>query len=283
MPRAPRELRLSRMRRLMRRLDDPHVGLPIIHVAGTKGKGSTAAMVAAVLTASGVRTGLSCSPHLHGLEERFLIDAVPATPAELVALVDDVREAVEQLEQDDPRHRERGSTFFEITTAMGLLHFARRNVGAVVLEVGVGGRLDSTNVVHPALSIITSISFDHTRQLGNTLAAIATEKAGICKRGRPVISGVREARSAPGHSPRRPETLVPAARARRRLLVRSDSTRASPGPPRASSHRGADMADGVGRFELAAPRPSPGAQRGSRPGGPRCAGRSSTQSDRDPR
>ena len=108
------------------------------------------------------------------------------------ALVDDVREAVEQLEQDDPRHGERGSTFFEITTAMGLLHFARRNVGAVVLEVGMGGRLDSTNVVHPVLSIITSISFDHTRQLGNTLAAIATEKAGICKRGRPAVSGVRE-------------------------------------------------------------------------------------------
>ena len=76
---------------------------------------------------------------------------------------------------------------------MGLLHFARKNVGAVVLEVGMGGRLDSTNVVHPAVSIITSISFDHTRQLGNTLAAIATEKAGICKRGRPVVSGVREA------------------------------------------------------------------------------------------
>ena len=109
-----------------------------------------------------------------------MIDAVPATPAELVALINDVREAVDQLEQDDPRHRERGSTFFEITTAMGLLHFARRNVGVVVLEVGVGGRLDSTNVVRPSLSIITSISFDHTRQLGNTLAAIATEKAGIC-------------------------------------------------------------------------------------------------------
>ena len=192
MPRAPRELRLSRMRRLLRRLDDPHFGLKIIHVAGTKGKGSTAAMLAAALTASGVRTGLYCSPHLHNLEERFLIDGKPAAPAERVALIDDVRAAVEQLEQDDARHGERGSTFFEITTAMGLLHFARKNVGAVVLEVGMGGRLDSTNVVHPALSIITSISFDHTRQLGNTLGAIATEKAGICKRGRPAVSGVCE-------------------------------------------------------------------------------------------
>jgi dihydrofolate synthase/folylpolyglutamate synthase len=181
------------MRRLLRRLGDPHFGLKIIHVAGTKGKGSTAAMLAASLTASGVRTGLYCSPHLHILEERFLVDNEPATTEELVGLVDHVRAAVEQLERDEPRHRERGSTFFEITTAMGLVHFAKKNVGAVVLEVGMGGRLDSTNVVHPTISIITSISFDHTRQLGNTLAAIATEKAGICKRGRPVVSGVSQA------------------------------------------------------------------------------------------
>src|SRR5262249_29443430 len=87
-------------------------------------------------------------------------------------------------------------TFFEITTAMGLLHFARRQVGAVVLEVGVGGRLDSTNVVRPVLSVITSVSFDHMRQLGNTLAAIATHKAGILKRGRPGICGVREAEAS---------------------------------------------------------------------------------------
>jgi dihydrofolate synthase/folylpolyglutamate synthase len=141
---------------------------------------------------------LYCSPHLHCLEERFLVDGKPASPAEMIALVDQVREAVESLERDDPRHGERGSTFFEITTAMGLLHFARRDVGAVVLEVGMGGRLDSTNVVRPAVSVITSISFDHTRQLGNTLAAIATEKAGIFKRGRPAISGVAdgEARDA---------------------------------------------------------------------------------------
>jgi dihydrofolate synthase/folylpolyglutamate synthase len=195
MPRAPRELRLSRMRRLLRRLDDPHQALRIIHITGTKGKGSTAAMIARVLTASGVKTGFISSPHLHALEERFLIDDKPTTSAELVSLVDEVREAVERLERDDSRHAERGSTFFEITTAMGLLHFARRDVGAVVLEVGMGGRLDSTNVVHPALSVITSISFDHTRQLGNTLAAIATEKAGILKRGRPAVSGAGDAES----------------------------------------------------------------------------------------
>jgi dihydrofolate synthase / folylpolyglutamate synthase len=198
MPDFPTELRLTRMRRLMRRLGDPHLGLRIIHIAGTKGKGSTAAMLASALTAFGTRTGLYCSPHLHCLEERYSIDGNSASAADLVDLVDEVREAVEQLDIDDSHYNNRGATFFEITTAMAFLYFARRNVGAVVLEVGMGGRLDSTNVVHPVLSVITSISFDHTRQLGNTLASIATEKAGILKRGRPAVSGVRdfEARQA---------------------------------------------------------------------------------------
>jgi dihydrofolate synthase/folylpolyglutamate synthase len=169
------------------------MGLRIVHVAGTKGKGSTAAMIAAALSASGVRTGLYCSPHLHRLEERFTIDGRAASPTELVELVEEVREAVERLELEDPQLRLRGSTFFEITTAMGLMHFARRNVGAIVLEVGMGGRLDSTNVVHPLVSIITSISFDHMRQLGHTLGLIAREKAGILKRGRPAVSGVCDA------------------------------------------------------------------------------------------
>jgi dihydrofolate synthase / folylpolyglutamate synthase len=192
MPRSSGQLRLSRMRRLLRRMGDPHLGLRIIHVAGTKGKGSTSAMIAAALCTSGVSTGLYSSPHLHRLEERFTVDAKPASPAELIDLVDVAREAVEQLEREDNPAGRRGPTFFEITTAMGLMHFARRQVGAVVLEVGLGGRLDSTNVVRPVLSVITSISFDHTRQLGNTLALIATEKAGILKRGRPGISGVRD-------------------------------------------------------------------------------------------
>jgi dihydrofolate synthase/folylpolyglutamate synthase len=189
MPRIPAELKLGRMRRLLRQLGDPHLDLPIIHIAGTKGKGSTAAMMASVLSASGVRTGLYSSPHLHRLEERFTIDGKPAAPDEVITLVDDLREAVDRVERDELHQAECRLTFFEITTAMGLLHFTRREVRAVVLEVGMGGRLDSTNVVHPLLSIITSISFDHTRQLGNTLGAIATEKAGILKRGRPAVSG----------------------------------------------------------------------------------------------
>ena len=192
MPKVPTELRLGRMRSLLRQLGDPHLALRVVHIAGTKGKGSTAAMMAAALSAAGVRTGLFCSPHLHRLEERYCIDGRAVSPAELVELVDEVRAAVERLEMDDRNLRNRGSTFFEITTAMGLLYFARRRTDAVVLEVGMGGRLDSTNVVHPVLSIITSIAFDHTRQLGNTLGTIATEKAGILKRSRPAVSGVLE-------------------------------------------------------------------------------------------
>ena len=220
MPRSSGQLRLGRMRRLLKRMGDPHLGLRIIHVAGTKGKGSTSAMIAAALSASGVRTGLYCSPHLHRLEERFTVDAKPASPSELIDLVDVAREAVEQLEREDNPSGHRGPTFFEITTAMGLLHFARRQVGAVVLEVGLGGRLDSTNVIRPVLSVITSISFDHMRQLGNTLALIATEKAGILKRGRPGISGVRDPEASAGNPARGPPAAVLAARDRPGLLVR---------------------------------------------------------------
>jgi dihydrofolate synthase/folylpolyglutamate synthase len=203
MPRTA-ELRLGRMRRLLRALGDPQDALRIIHIAGTKGKGSTAAMLAAALSASGRRTGLFCSPHLHRLEERFRVDDREASPGELIALTEAVRPAVERLDASDPL---RGPTFFEITTAMGLLHFARSQTETVVLEVGMGGRLDSTNAIRPVVSVVTSISFDHTRQLGHTLGAIAREKAGIIKRGRPVISGVVQS------EPR--EVVLSVARARR--------------------------------------------------------------------
>jgi dihydrofolate synthase/folylpolyglutamate synthase len=198
MPRVATELRLGRMRRLLLRLGDPQDAYRIVHVAGTKGKGSTSAMIAAALTAGGVSTGLFCSPHLHALEERFNIDGRCAAREEIVALTEAVRPVVAELDVSDPHPRQRGLTFFEITTAMGLLHFARRGAGVVVLEVGLGGRLDSTNVVRPEVAAITSISYDHTRLLGNTLGAIAGEKAGILKRGRPAVSGVRptEARAA---------------------------------------------------------------------------------------
>ncbi|HEX7447352.1 MAG TPA: folylpolyglutamate synthase/dihydrofolate synthase family protein [Pirellulales bacterium] len=181
--------RLERMRRLLALVDDPQAGLPIVHVAGTKGKGSTAAMIAAALSAAGYRTGLYTSPHLERLEERFTVDGGLCDPEELVALVDELRLAVAAMERAGSAP-DASPTYFELTTAAALLHFRRRQVDAVVLEVGLGGRLDSTNVCLPRVTAITSISFDHTKQLGNTLAAIAREKAGIAKPGVPLISGV---------------------------------------------------------------------------------------------
>lgn len=184
------DFKLDRMRRLMKLLGDPQDRLKAIHIAGTKGKGSTAAMIAAVLQAAGYRTGLYTSPHLDRIEERIAIDGQSCPADAFLKLASQVAPAVEQLDRDASADGATGPTFFEVTTAMAFLHFAQENVAAAVLEVGLGGRLDSTNVCRPEVCIITSISFDHTKQLGNTLAQIAAEKAGIIKPGIPVISGV---------------------------------------------------------------------------------------------
>lgn len=181
---GPDDLRLDRMRELLRRLGNPQDRLRIVHVAGSKGKGSTSAMLAAILERAGHRTGLFTSPHLCRVEERFQVDGVPITADELANALLDVKAA--SKEGSGPALL---PTFFEVATAVGFLHFFRRRTDVTVLEVGLGGRFDSTNVCSPMLSIITSISFDHTRQLGNRLASIAGEKAGIVKRGRPVVSG----------------------------------------------------------------------------------------------
>jgi dihydrofolate synthase/folylpolyglutamate synthase len=184
-------LKLERMQALLGLVGDPHLSLPIVHIAGTKGKGSTATMIARILQTAGYRTGLYTSPHLERLEERFVVNGQLCSEQEFVQLAADLQTATYRLEARDPQNR--CPTFFEITTAMGLLHFARSRAEAVVLEVGLGGRLDSTNVCRPRLCVITSISFDHVKQLGNTLYAIAREKAGIIKPGVPVISSVCEA------------------------------------------------------------------------------------------
>ncbi len=193
-PYQERQLKLDRMRQLLTRLGQPDAGMKIVHVAGTKGKGSTSAMIAGILTAAGYRTGLFSSPHIERIEERFAVDAERCTAAELVALVDRLRPVARAMDDEaaaegDPTG---GPTYFEVTTAMALLHFVEHGVDAAVLEVGLGGRLDSTNVCHPVVSVITSISFDHTKQLGNTLAQIAREKAGIVKPGVPVVCGVTD-------------------------------------------------------------------------------------------
>ncbi len=195
-PYRPGVFKLDRMRELLRRLDDPQSRQPIVHIAGTKGKGSTATMIASILSAAGVRAGLFTSPHLQRVEERFAVDGAACSADELIGLIEQIRPVVESMDRDARRSsatHHTGSTeptFFEITTAMALLHFVRSEVDIVIFEVGMGGRLDSTNVCEPAVSVITSIGLDHTEQLGNTLALIAAEKAGIIKPGVPVVSGV---------------------------------------------------------------------------------------------
>jgi dihydrofolate synthase/folylpolyglutamate synthase len=187
-----RDLKLERMHELLARLGNPQQDMPIVHVAGTKGKGSTAVMTGAVLTAAGYRTGVFTSPHLERIEERTAINGRSCSEEEFVELVDRLRPAVEAMDREasGSSPADCGPTYFEITTAMALCHFARRQVQAAVLEVGLGGRLDSTNVCLPQVCVITSISLDHTKQLGNTVESIAREKAGIVKPGIPVVSGV---------------------------------------------------------------------------------------------
>lgn len=191
----PSDLKLDRMRALLERLDNPQRRLRCVHIAGSKGKGSTAAMLAAILQQSGYRTGLFTSPHLCRVEERIQIDGQPISGTDLAALMTHIAPAVAAM--DDRAADQQGVTFFEIGTALGFLHFVQQRIEMAVLEVGLGGRFDSTNVCEPLLAIITSISYDHMRQLGNTLASIAREKAGIIKPGRPTISGVRAPEARP--------------------------------------------------------------------------------------
>lgn len=197
-PYGEQQFQLARMRDLLERLDRPDRKFPIIHIAGTKGKGSTSAMIAAALSACGLTTGLYTSPHLERLEERFCIDGMPCPGDEFAAYVTQLKPIVAAMDAEAVRRNPAGfgPTYFELTTAIALMHFAAHECDAAVLEVGLGGRLDSTNVCHATVSVITSISYDHTKQLGNTLAEIAWEKAGIIKSGVPVVSGVT------GHEPR---------------------------------------------------------------------------------
>jgi dihydrofolate synthase / folylpolyglutamate synthase len=175
---SPEKFNLERMRVFTAALGDPEQKYPVFHIAGTKGKGSVAALTASVLQASGYRVGLYTSPHLEDYNERIQVNGVPISHKELVSIVDDLKSLIASIPE---------ITTFEITTALAFHYFARQDVNAAVIEVGLGGRLDATNIVSPLLSVITSLSYDHTEILGNTLALIAGEKAGIIKEGRPVI------------------------------------------------------------------------------------------------
>lgn len=184
---------LIRMRRLLEVLGSPHRRYGIVHVAGTKGKGSTVAMIASILQQGGYRVGRYMSPHVHDLEERICVDDRPIAGADFAKTCRRVARAVDRL---TTRDHSSVPTWFEAVTAMAMLYFSTRRVSIAVLETGLGGRLDATNVCDPLVTVITSVSLDHTAQLGRTVRAIAHEKAGIIKPGKPVVSGARVASAA---------------------------------------------------------------------------------------
>src|SRR5208282_5458240 len=177
---------LDYMRVLLRALDYPERRFPSLLIAGTNGKGSTAATLASILRASGLKTGLYTSPHLIRINERIRLDGEAIDDDDFAVLHDVVDRTAERLvgEGDLPWH----PSFFEMLTAMAFEYFARNRPDMVVLEVGMGGRLDATNVVEPRLSIITDIALDHQKYLGETIAEIAREKAGIIRPGGVVVT-----------------------------------------------------------------------------------------------
>ncbi len=180
------KLGLESTLRLLDRVGNPHKDMTFIHVAGTNGKGSTAAMMAGALTHCDLRTGFFSSPHLVNFRERYRVDMEAVTEIELAELIEEMREKA-----DDMFGKEESPSFFEVSTVLGLMHFRKRMCDVVILEVGMGGRLDATNVIDPLISVITRIDFDHVRPLGDTLTAIAGEKAGIIKPGRAVVVGAQ--------------------------------------------------------------------------------------------
>ncbi|MFT3892712.1 MAG: Mur ligase family protein [Anaerolineales bacterium] len=184
---AKAEFNLDRMFALMESLGNPQAKYPIIHVAGTKGKGSVSALCSSALQAAGYKVGLYTSPHLLDYVERIQVDGEPISHDFMIQLVEEIKPFVAKIPK---------LTTFEITTALGFLAFAKQGCTAAVIEVGLGGRLDATNVVTPKVSVITSLSYDHMAVLGNTLAQIAGEKAGIIKDGVPVISSPQKEEAA---------------------------------------------------------------------------------------
>ena len=177
---------IDRMNALTAAIGHPERAVPCVHVAGTNGKGSVSAMLDAILHAAGWHTGLYTSPHLVKLGERVQVDRRMLSEAEIVAYVRELRPIAEQVSAAQPDDH---ASFFEFMTAMALLQFSRRRCDIAVIEVGLGGRLDATNVVMPEVSVITSIGLDHCEFLGHEIAGIAREKAGIIKPGRPVVIG----------------------------------------------------------------------------------------------
>ncbi len=178
---------LKRMERLLARVGNPHKKLDTVHIAGTKGKGSTATMLARMLEANGYKVGLYTSPHVVDLHERITVNSQMVTRHEMLGLLNRIYGPVEKLSKTDK------PTFFEILTAIAFMHFADTKTDIAVIETGMGGRLDSTNVIKPKVVGITSLSMDHQQQLGDTIEKIAKEKAGIFKPGVPIVTVQQDA------------------------------------------------------------------------------------------
>jgi dihydrofolate synthase/folylpolyglutamate synthase len=207
------KLGLSTISRLMRGLGNPQDRYSCIHVAGTNGKGSIAAFLSSVLVSAGYKVGLYTSPHLIRFNERIQIDGRPISDSDVAG----VAEAVQRIyTQGDP------PTFFECATAMALYYFASEGVDWAVLETGMGGRYDATNVVHPEVCVISNVSMEHTEYLGNTLAKIAAEKAGIIKGGAGVVTGVRQKSAVQAIEHKAAELGVPLHRIGKQIKIRKD-------------------------------------------------------------
>jgi dihydrofolate synthase/folylpolyglutamate synthase len=174
---------LDRMVKLLKKIGNPHQKTETIHIAGTKGKGSTATMLAKMIEANSYSVGLYTSPHVTSLHERIAINSKLISKREMLGLVNRIQPAIERMAKQNE-----SPTFFEIFTALAFMHFADKKVDIAIIETGLGGRLDSTNVVKPSLVGITSISIDHQNLLGNTIDSIAKEKAGVIKKGIPVVT-----------------------------------------------------------------------------------------------
>lgn len=185
----PPDFHLKRIERLLGYIGNPHIGQKFVHVAGTKGKGSTSAMIAWALAASGYSTGLFTSPSIHRITERIRIDGQPISERDFAKLVEMLWPAVERVTADGDIGV---VSVFELETAMAFYHFSEVKADISVIEVGLGGRLDSTNIITPLVSVITPISLDHVAVLGDTIEKIAAEKAGIIKPGVPVVSSPQE-------------------------------------------------------------------------------------------
>jgi dihydrofolate synthase / folylpolyglutamate synthase len=179
--------RLDRIRAFIAELGEPQFAYPTIHVAGTSGKGSTATMLAAVLRASGKRVGLHVKPHLSSVTERIRIDGEPVSEVAFGELLTEMMPAIERVASEHGR-----PTYYETLLAMAFVAFAKAKVDVAVIEAGIGGRLDGTNVIRPQVAIITKVSLDHTEVLGDTTALIARDKAGIAKPGIPLLSDAND-------------------------------------------------------------------------------------------